>query len=219
MNPTNSTSGPREGAELSLLLTDLAHLFNAPRVDPMSPSPLEGLGVSGFDYLLGRLHLDRVRQRARTLTLSLPEEKAAAADSERLTNALRRYAGWRIEHERHELRNSHRYGLRVTGFALVMLTICLALSSLFASDLTAGMRPLLRTTFECGFEIIGWVILWHPIDVLVFSPVAIRARLAALQTLAAVNIVIRAESGPPAGAAPDQPYAFTNPNQTTPLDK
>ena len=74
-----------------------------------------------------------------------------------------------------------------------MLAVCLALSSLFASDLTEWMRPLIRKTFEYGFEIIGWVILWHPIDVLVFSPVAIRARLAALQTLATVDVVIRAE--------------------------
>jgi len=92
--------------------------------------------------------------------------------------------------------------LKVAVFALVMLTICLALSSLFASDLTEGMRPLVRTTFEYGFEIIGWVILWHPIDVLVFSPVAIRARLAALQTLATVDIVILAEPMPASVACP-----------------
>ncbi|MCX6911769.1 MAG: hypothetical protein NT167_01705 [Verrucomicrobia bacterium] len=193
MNPGTSTIGPPETGELSLPLTDPAHLFNAPRVDPLSPGPLEGLGISGFDYLLGLLHLDNKRQRTRTLTLSLPAEKAAAASAEQLTNAIHRYAGWRIEHERRELRNTHRYGLKVAGFALVMLAVCLALSSLFASDLTEWMRPLIRKTFEYGFEIIGWVILWHPIDVLVFSPVAIRARLAALQTLATVDVVIRAE--------------------------
>jgi len=98
-----------------------------------------------------------------------------------------------------QLRN---LGLKVAVFALVMLTICLALSSLFTSDLTEGMRPLVRTTFEYGFEIIGWVILWHPIDVLVFSPVAIRARLAALQTLATVDIVILAEPMPASVACP-----------------
>jgi Na+/H+-dicarboxylate symporter len=64
---------------------------------------------------------------------------------------------------------------------IIMLAICLGLSALFASDLTEWMRPLLRRTFEAGFEIIGWVILWHPIQVLVFAPVAIRVRLAALR--------------------------------------
>jgi len=84
----------------------------------------------------------------------------------------------------------------VAGLAFVLLAICLALASLFASELTEGMRPLVRTTFEYGFEIIGWVILWHPVDVLVFSPMAIRARIAALRTLAAVEVTVRVESGP-----------------------
>ena len=53
------------------------------------------------------------------------------------------------------------------------------------------MRPLLRKTLEYGFEIMGWVLLWHPIDVLVFTPLDIRYRIHALQTLASVNVVIR----------------------------
>lgn len=57
------------------------------------------------------------------------------------------------------------------------------------------MRPLIRTTLEAGFEIIGWVIFWHPIQVLVFAPVSIRVRLAALRTLAALNVVIREAQG------------------------
>jgi hypothetical protein len=191
-------SEPAESGELSLPLNDIEHLFNAPRVDPSSPGPLEGLGISGVEYLLSQLHLDKTRQRARTLTLTLPADMAAAASAKQVTNALRRYAGWRIERERRELRNTYRYGWKVTGFALVMLTICLALSSLFASDLTEWMRPLVRKTFEYGFEIIGWVILWHPIDVLVFSPVGIRARQAALHTLATVDVVLRAEPSPAA---------------------
>lgn len=193
MKPVNPPTGPAESAALVLPLTDVAHLFNAPPIDPLSDSPVEGLGISGVEHLLSMLHLDKPRQRTRVLTLLLPAEKAAAASAQQLTTALHRYAGWRIEHEHSELRNTHRYGLKVSGFALIMLTICLALSSLFASGLTEWMRPLVRTTFEYGFEIIGWVILWHPIDLLVFSPVAIRARLAALQTLAAVDVVIRAE--------------------------
>jgi hypothetical protein len=193
MNPANSTTVAAQTGELSLPLTDLAHLFNAPPVDPLSPGPLEGLGISGIDYLLSLLHLENKRQRTRTLTLSLPAEKAAAASAQQINIALRRHAEWRIERERRDMRNTYRYGWQVAGFAVVMLAVCLALSSLFASDLTEWMRPLVRKVFEYGFEIIGWVILWHPIEILVFSPVAIRARLAALQTLAAVDVVIRAE--------------------------
>ena len=197
MSQIKPTSELEKTVELVLQLNDVAHLFNAPRIDPLSPGPVEGLGISGVEYLLNQLHLDKTRQRADTLTLHLPAEKASDVSVEQITSGLRRYAGWRIERERRELRNTNRYGLKVAGFAIVMLLICLALSSLFASDLTEWMSPLIRKTFEYGFEIIGWVILWHPIDVLVFAPVAMRARISALQTIASLNVVICAD-GPKA---------------------
>jgi hypothetical protein len=190
MNQIKPIPEPMETEELLLQLEDVSHLFNAPSLAPLSSGPTEGLGVSGVAHLLNLLHLDKKRQRLRTLSLQLPAEKAASASPEQLTEAVRRHAQWRIEHEQREMRNTYRYGWKVTGFALVMLAVCLALSSLFASDLTEWMRPLIRKTFEYGFEIIGWVLLWHPIDLLVFTPVAIRARLAALKTLASVDVVI-----------------------------
>jgi hypothetical protein len=178
-----------DAAELILPLTDIAQLFNAPRIEPLSPSPPEVLGISGVDYLLSLLHLDRKRQQARKLSILLPPEKIAAALAEPTTRALHRLAEWRIKQQRRELRDTYRYGWKAAGIAVVILAVCLAVSSLFTSDLTEGMRPLIRKTFEYGFEIVGWVILWHPIDVLVFAPMAIRAKIASLQTLAAVEVV------------------------------
>ena len=49
---------------------------------------------------------------------------------------------------------------------------------------------LLRKTLEYGFEIIGWVILWRPIEILVFEPIALRDNIAALQKLAELRGVL-----------------------------
>ena len=193
MNLVNSNPKSIQAEDLLLPLNDLAHLFNAPRIEPLSPGPLEGLGISGFDYLLSLLHLNNRWKHTRTLTLLLPAEKAAATSVEQVTIALRRHAQWRIERELRDMHNTYDYGWKVAGFAIGMLVTCLALSSLFAIQLTEWMSPLVRESFEYGLEIIGWVILWHPIDVLVFSPVANRARLTVLQSFASLEIVVRAE--------------------------
>lgn len=191
MKQVKSRSEAASAPGLELTLKDVGDLFNAPRVDPFSQGPLEGVGISGVDHLLSLLHIDKTLQRANLLTLNLPAEKAGACTAESVTAALRRHAQLRIELEQRERRNSYRYGWRVAGFSILMLTICLGLSSLFGSEMTEWMQPLVRRTLEAGFEIIGWVILWHPIQVLVFAPVAIRVRLAALRTLATLNVVIR----------------------------
>jgi hypothetical protein len=193
VTPLASSAEAGETPGLTLPLSDPAHFFNAPLVAPLSRSPAEALGVSGVEHLLNVLHLDKRLQQARLLTLLLPPEKAASTSAEQTTRALHRYVELRLERERRELRNTYRYGWKVTGIALLLLTVCVGLASVFTSELTEGMRPLTRTTFEYGFEIIGWVLLWHPIDVLAFVPLAIRARIVALQTLAAVTVAIHAD--------------------------
>ncbi|EDY16372.1 hypothetical protein CfE428DRAFT_6089 [Chthoniobacter flavus Ellin428] len=193
MSHISSSSEEADAAELVLPLSDRAHLFNAPPADPLSRSPAEVLSISGVEHLLNLLHMDKQRQKARQLVLLLSPEKASSASAEQITRALHRLAELRIECEHRELRGTYRSGWRMLGVAVILLAVCLALASIFTSHLTEGMRPLTRQTFEYGFEIIGWVLLWHPIDVLAFAPLAIRARIAALQSLVGMEVVIRAD--------------------------
>jgi hypothetical protein len=189
----NISSSVDEAAELALPLSDLAHLFSTPPIDPLSRSPTEALGISGVEHLLNLLHRNKQRQRACKLVLLLPPEKASAASAEQTARALHRVVELRIERERRELRGTYRNGWQMAGVAVILLAVCLGLASIFTSDLTERLRPLTRQTFEYGFEIIGWVLLWHPIDVLAFAPLAIRARIGALHALASMDVVVRAD--------------------------
>jgi hypothetical protein len=177
--------------QIVLSLSDLTDLFNAPRVDPVSPSSVAVLGVSGMDYLLNLLYMRRKAQHPRTLLLLLPSEKMPTDRTEDVTWALRRLGQARVDHLRLELRNNSRYGWRVAGVAMILLAICLAISSIFASELTEGMPPHLRKTLEYSFEIVGWVLLWHPIEALAFTPLPLRYRIRALQALMGMDVVVR----------------------------
>ena len=164
----SSASEPPSQAPGTCLLPmrDMAHMFNSPAIDPLSPSPPEVLGVSGVKYVLQQLETRR-RAKAETLRLVLPESKVTPGLSEQTRQALQRYAQFRIQEQRALARETRRRGWRVTVAALILLAFFLALANLFASDATEGMRPLLRQTLEYGFEIVGWVMLWHPIEALV----------------------------------------------------
>jgi hypothetical protein len=56
------------------------------------------------------------------------------------------------------------------------------------------MWPLLRETLEFGFEIIAWVMLWNPIDALVFEPIAIKRKIKALRRLMRLQVVVEASN-------------------------
>ncbi len=184
--------------DLLVPLTDIAHLFTAPPISPMSDSPTELLGLSGVDYLLSLLYLKPRKHTDQKRLVLLLENPPPAPDgpsilADQTTRALHRYAEARIDQLSLELHNTYRDGWRVLGISSIVLAICIALSTLFASDYTAGLRPVLRTTLEYGFEIVGWVVMWSPIDILVFAPRPLRFRIRALQTLASATIIIQAE--------------------------
>ena len=183
-------------SDLLLPLTDITHLFHAPPLNPISQSPTELLGLSGVDYLLSQLYLRSRKQTDQRRLVLLLENPPSAPDgpsvlADQTTRALHHYADARIQQLSLELRNTYRDGWRVLGLASIVLMICIALSALFASDYTAALRPIFRTTLEYGFEIVGWVVMWSPIDILVFSPRSLRFRIRALRALASATVIIQ----------------------------
>jgi hypothetical protein len=182
---SGAPSAPSE--TLLLAITDLTHMFNAPAVDPLSRGLPEILGVSGVEYLLDQLRHDNTK----TLQLILPEREILPRIAEHIQQALRRFAESRIQQQETLMRETRRRGWKITVAALVVLAIFLSLSSLFGSEMAQGIPSLLRKTLEYGFEIIGWVMLWRPIEILVFEPIALKDNIAALKKLAKLRVLIR----------------------------
>lgn len=204
------TAGGRPAIEL--FLSRLDDLFNAPRLNPLSRSPMEILGVSGVEYLLGQLQTTRSKRGVGSLVLLLPPQTFTAPEAQSTALALRTHLKVRIDHEVRAMRATRHYGLRVFGVGLMMLAILLALSAFFASDLTAGMPQLLRRPLEYGFEIVGWVMMWHPIEVFLFNPMANLSRINALRALSEMDITMRAYAGAPQDGGRGQGLAPSAPN-------
>jgi hypothetical protein len=74
---------------------------------------------------------------------------------------------------------------------LILLSVFLTLGTFFASEMTSGLPSLLRRTLEYGFEIIGWVTLWHPIDLLIFEPFLLKDKMAVLRKLTQLRVEVR----------------------------
>lgn len=189
MNASASEPLSQSPGNFLLPMRDMAHIFNAPPVDPLSPSPPEVLGVSGARYVLQQFETRR-QVKAETLHIVLPDAKISGSLAEQTHQGLLRYAQYRIQEQEALAAETRRRGWRVTAAALVLLAFFLTLANFFASEATEGMRPLLRKTLEYGFEIVGWVMLWHPIEALVFEPIAIKHKVTALRRLMQLQIVV-----------------------------
>ena len=84
-------SPPPPPDTLQLPLRDMAHMFNAPPVDPLSPGLPEVLGISGAEYLLQQLEIRRP-VKLKTVQLVVPEGKFSPGLAGQTERALQRYA-------------------------------------------------------------------------------------------------------------------------------
>lgn len=187
-----ATESPAHPSDtLRLPMRDMAHMFNAPAVNPLSPGLPEVLGISGAEYVLQQLEIRRPVKLTK-VRLVLPESQFSPSLATQTEHALQRFAECRIPQQQTMVRETRRHGWRLTGIATILLAFFLALSSLFASELTDGLRPLLRKTLEYGFEIVGWVMLWYPIEVLIFQPMTIKSKIKALRRMMELRVVAEA---------------------------
>lgn len=173
---------------LELPLRDMSQMFNAPPVDPLSPGLPESLGITGVEYVLQQLEIKRP-MKLTTLKLVVPQGKFSPELGSQVEHALRSFAERRIPQLQILIHETRRQGWRLTGVAVLLLAFFLALATLFASEYTEWLRPLIRKTLEYGSEIIGWVMLWYPIEVLVFQPIPIKGRMKALRRLMQLKVL------------------------------
>ena len=130
------------------------------------------------------------------LTLYLPGDQITPDLEALATDAIRRYCEFQIgihEREIYSTRFNGRHDFRVglVGMAIFLFlsAICYAVVSNASNYLIIGLAAVLATFFSVA----SWVIIWGPVDTLVYGwrPVRRQARL--YRSIAAAQLTIRAE--------------------------
>lgn len=170
--------------DLVLRLDTPEELFAAPEADPLA-GHFET--ESGVDRLLDVL----TPSAARTpLTLELQIACAAANLETRIRPALAGYVDHRVAELRQEKRRIERRGLTELVFGLLFLGVCLALSGAAAS--VPGGPAWLGLVIAEGLVIVGWIALWHPVDMLLFERWPLRREIALLRAIARADVRVTA---------------------------
>jgi hypothetical protein len=125
------------------------------------------------------------------LVVVLPPEKITAGLEERTRQALVRYCSIKIEDNDAELRVMRREAGRLLLRGVLILLVCMGVSSLFNSDTFTALPPLLSSTLGEGFNVIGWVMLWRPVEAYFFNPLPIRTSTKAHRFVQTLHLELR----------------------------
>jgi hypothetical protein len=180
---------------LLIAVRELQHLFVDPPKNPFSPYEVELMGESGLQRIVRLLsstsagalapfyHVGHKHKRIIVLlppdTIILQQQQLDGTTTtnnitqqQQAREALTRYCALKITDNQKELFIIKRQAGRLLTFGLGMLLVCMSLSVLFSSDQTPN--TLWAATLAEGFNIIGWVLLWHPFEAFLYDPIPLR---------------------------------------------
>jgi hypothetical protein len=160
--------------ELIVKVSRIEHLFVAPDTDPLAQHEGEVMGEPALLRVVRHLLAARKLSGTHRLVVLLPGDKMAPGLADRVRAALERYCRLKLEDNDAQLRVLRHQAGRLLVRGLLILAVCVGLSSLFSSEALSFLPPLINNTLGEGFNVIGWVMLWRPVETYFFEPLPIR---------------------------------------------
>ena len=186
-----SADASRPGEELVVRVGEIRDLFAAPDTDPLAQNEGEVMGEPALRRVARKLMAARRMSGARTLVVLLPENKIEPGLAERTRLALVRYCTLKLEDNDAELQVMRREAGRLLLRGVLILLVCVGVSSVFRSEAITFLPPLLSNALGEGFNVIGWVMLWRPVETYFFNPIPIRTSSTVHRFLKDLQIEIR----------------------------
>lgn len=180
----------RDTLGLLLELRDLSELFEARDVDPLTEEYPSHGDVAGVDYVLDQYRV-RPSYKSIVLTIDLPEVDDSKTTARTAQAALRRWSEAQARHVDADIASTRWQGSRTLAVAVIALFGFIGLSRLLASDDNLALQILSE-----GLAIAGWVALWFPLEVLMFSVWQHRLDRRALDRLASASVIVRSQDTP-----------------------
>jgi hypothetical protein len=180
--------------ELMVRVGEIRDLFVAPDTDPLAQHEGEVMGEPALRRVARKLMAARKMSGARTLVVLLPGDKIEPGLAERAREALVRYCTLKLEDNEAELQIMRREAGRLLLRGMLILLVCVGVSSVFRSETITFLPPLINNALGEGFNVIGWVMLWRPVEAYFFNPIPIRTSSAVHRFLKSLQIEIRPQA-------------------------
>jgi hypothetical protein len=173
----------------------LDQFFNAPDADPFATNANAVLGEAALERLIRDLQLHPFRKTAGTqLVVTLPADQITPDLQTRLAEALRRYCAARIENNRLDI----RLGRQQHTFGLIMVTlislIVMGITAFLLATVFADASSVVQTLVAGGACVFVWVIMWDPLEALLFEWVPPVRENYTLRRIMDMQVIVRPQT-------------------------
>jgi len=181
--------------DIVVRIDTIDQLFNAPDVNPFSDKEANVLGEAALLLAVRQVLARRNRNWEKTrLVIKLPPDQITPDLQSRVLEAVHRYGAAKTEDNKLTIRLSRLrslFGLAMS--AAIVVVVCGAAYLLFKMIL-ANASEFAQTVAAAGICVFAWVILWDPMEALLFNWVAPYLENRILSRLMKVSVVIEPQS-------------------------
>jgi hypothetical protein len=181
--------------DIVIRLDSIDQLFNAPDMNPFSEEEVDVLGEPALLRAVRRLLSHHIRNwEGMQLVLELPADQITPGLEQQTEQALRRYSAAKIEDNHLTIRLGRNRSLIGLGMVTVISIVVIGLAYLLFSTIWAGAADGVKTLVAASISVFVWVILWDPMEKLLFDWVAPHMENTILRRIPTLDIVIRPKS-------------------------
>jgi hypothetical protein len=177
--------------DLRVRLLRIGDLFATPELDPFLEEHAGYDERPGVEQMLGALRMAHPRATA-TATIELPAREVTPGLDDATASAMGRYCRRKLALLDEELDGVYRFGVRALLWGLLAVAVLNGLASTIQDDLD----PI-----ASGLGVAAWVILWVPVNLLVYDRWYYKRDQRAYRALLEAPITITSEASAPAGSA------------------
>ena len=189
-----TATADQPGEALMVRVSEIRDLFTAPATDPLAQHEGEVMGEPALLRVARQLMAARRMSGTHKLVVQLPADKIEPGLAQRAQAALVRYCTLKLEDNDAQLRVMRREAAGLMLRGLLILLVCMGVSSVFRSETITFLPPLINSTLGEGFNVIGWVMLWRPVEAFVFNPIPVRTSSRVHRFLKSLQIEVRPQS-------------------------
>jgi hypothetical protein len=180
--PDTHDSRPAEPvATIDIRLNQPQQLFNS--LDP-SPFYERDLDLDAEEYIVDSAD-EHPLNRPLRLVIHLPADQVREGQVD-FAQAIHNYFAYRAEETQRRLRFFFRNGRNALVVGLLFLFVCIAVRQI----VVAMWHGLGSQIVDEGLYIVGWVAMWHPLEIFLYEWRPLRHRVRLFTKLARIPIVM-----------------------------
>lgn len=152
--------------DLFIKIRDVKDLFVAPTQDPLSNYEYIQSGEAAFARAIRLLNTEK-NKTISTIDICLPDSTIQSITIPELRRMIHYYLHFQLKDNNQNLILFKNDTKRILCNAIIFLFICMAIVTILGIEsFIPHLPPLMRSVLVEGFTVIGWVVMWRPIELI-----------------------------------------------------